>query len=174
MDDFDYYWEKAEFQDPVAHRNHVENYKKGIRDSLAFDEQYQKEAEKELNLADEKVKATVDSLCGPSKEEIDKIVNDFCTKHADDFCFAKMEFECRIDGDTLAKLTGANTEGMLFDITYASPRRVQVRRHKKKRINKKWAKRYGYKTVLVEHELTNCTITHTGIHTDQVLGTLVR
>lgn len=90
------------------------------------------------------------------------------------FDFAKMEFECRIDGDTLAKLTGANTEGMLFDITYASPRRVQVRRHKKKRINKKWAKRYGYKTVLVEHELTNCSITHTGIHTDQVLGTLVR
>ena len=36
--------------------------------------------------SNEKVKATVDSLCGPSKEEIDKIVNDFCTKHADDFC----------------------------------------------------------------------------------------
>lgn len=52
MDDIDYYWEKAEFQDSVAHRNHVENYRKGIRDSLAFDEQYQKEAEKELNLAE--------------------------------------------------------------------------------------------------------------------------
>lgn len=90
------------------------------------------------------------------------------------FDSAKMEFQCCIDGDTLAKLTGANTEGMIFDITYASPRRVQVRRHKKKRINKKWAKRYGYKTVLVEHELTNCSITHTGIHTDQILGTLVR
>ena len=87
---------------------------------------------------------------------------------------AEMEFECRIDGDILAKLTGANTEGMLFDITYSSPRRVQVKKHKKKRINKKWAKRYGYKTVLVEHELTNCSITHTGIHTDQILGTLVR
>ena len=90
------------------------------------------------------------------------------------FDSAKMEFECRIDGDTLAKLTGANTEGMIFDITYSSPRQVQVRKHKKKRINKKWAKRYGYKTVLVEHMLTNCSITHTGIHTDQILGTLVR
>lgn len=87
---------------------------------------------------------------------------------------AEMEFECRIDGDTLARLTGANTEGMLFDVSYGSPRQVQVRRHKKKRINKKWAKRYGYKTVLVERMLTNCSITHTGIHTDQVSGTLVR
>lgn len=90
---------------------------------------------------------------------------------------AKMEFECRIDGDTLAKLTGATTEGMLFDVTYGSPRQVQVRRHKKKRINKKWAKRYGYKTVIVEHMLTNCSVTYSGIHTEQDLGisgTLVR
>jgi predicted nucleic-acid-binding protein len=48
--DSDYYWEKAEFQDPVAHRQHVENYKKGIRDSIAFDKQYMKEAEEELKM----------------------------------------------------------------------------------------------------------------------------
>lgn len=48
MNESDYYWEKAEFQDPVAHRMHVDNYKKGIRDSIAFDKQYQEEAEKEL------------------------------------------------------------------------------------------------------------------------------
>lgn len=48
----EYYWEKAEFQDPVSHRMHVENYKKGIRDSIAFDEQYQKEAEEELKRED--------------------------------------------------------------------------------------------------------------------------
>lgn len=45
--DSDYYWEKAEFQDPVAHRQHVENYKKGLHSSIAFDEQYRKEAEEE-------------------------------------------------------------------------------------------------------------------------------
>ena len=50
MNDIDYYWEKAEYQDPVAHRMHVENYKRGIRDSIVFDEQYQKEAEEELLL----------------------------------------------------------------------------------------------------------------------------
>lgn len=49
MTEFEYYWEKAEFQDPVSHRAHVENYKRGICDSIAFDEQYQKEAEEELN-----------------------------------------------------------------------------------------------------------------------------
>lgn len=48
MTDSGYYWEKAEFQDPVSHRIHVDNYKRGIRDSIAFDEQYQKEAEEEL------------------------------------------------------------------------------------------------------------------------------
>lgn len=29
---------------------------------------------------------------------------------------------------------------------------VQARKHKKKRINKKWLKRYGYKTVIVNSE----------------------
>lgn len=48
MSESEYYWEKAEYQDPVAHRAHVENYKRGIRDSVAFDEKYQNEAEEEL------------------------------------------------------------------------------------------------------------------------------
>ena len=52
MTEFEYYWEKAEFQDPISHRAHVENYKKGICDSIAFDEQYQKEAEEELKKED--------------------------------------------------------------------------------------------------------------------------
>lgn len=34
------------------------------------------------------------------------------------------------------------------DIEYE--KRVQARRHKKKRINKKWLKRYGYKTVRIK------------------------
>ena len=54
LTEFEYYWEKAEFQDPVSHRAHVENYKKGIRDSIAFDEQYQKEAKEELKKENEK------------------------------------------------------------------------------------------------------------------------
>ena len=49
LTEFEYYWEKAEFQDPVSHRSHVENYKKGIRDSIAFDEQYQDRKSTRLN-----------------------------------------------------------------------------------------------------------------------------
>lgn len=45
MSDFDYYWEKAEFQDPTSHEAHVQNYMKGIHSSVFFDEQYAKEAE---------------------------------------------------------------------------------------------------------------------------------
>lgn len=48
MTEQEYYWEKAEFQDPVAHQQHVENYKNGIRSSVAFDEEYAKEAAEEL------------------------------------------------------------------------------------------------------------------------------
>lgn len=50
MTESEYYWEKAEFQDPVAHRAHVENYKKGIHSSVAFDEQYAEEARRELEM----------------------------------------------------------------------------------------------------------------------------
>jgi hypothetical protein len=46
--DEDYYWEKAEFQDEWSHRQHVENYKKGIYDSIAFHDRYLKEAQEEL------------------------------------------------------------------------------------------------------------------------------
>lgn len=48
MTDFEYYWEKAEFQDPYSHHKHVENYKKGIYDSVAFHDEYLEEAKKEL------------------------------------------------------------------------------------------------------------------------------
>lgn len=37
--------------------------------------------------------------------------------------------------------------GMPIIITNAITKEVQCRTHKKKRINKKWLKRYGYKTV---------------------------
>lgn len=41
------------------------------------------------------------------------------------------------------------------DVTleFKEPYRVQVRRHKKRRINKKWAKKYGYKTYFRKQKL---------------------
>lgn len=70
---------------------------------------------------------------------------------------AEANFECDIDAKTFKKLTGIDlAHGP--DITGCTvlvhqPVQVQVRRHKKKRINKKWAKRYGYKTVFKSIEL---------------------
>lgn len=46
--DSDYYWAKAEFQDTLEHRRHVDSYKRGFADSYYFDEQYRKEALGEL------------------------------------------------------------------------------------------------------------------------------
>lgn len=41
-----------------------------------------------------------------------------------------------------------------FSITLYIPEVVQVRKHRKKRINKKWAKKYGYKTILRKRPFT--------------------
>lgn len=63
---------------------------------------------------------------------------------------AEVSFKCDIDTLIFAKLTGidlandqdATCASMIFQKSY----RVQRKHHKKKRINKKWAKRYGYVT----------------------------
>lgn len=63
-------------------------------------------------------------------------------------------FEIEIDGQTLGTdlLTamGIDTSKVpdKCDIQYMKV--VQKRKHKKKRINKKWLKRYGYKHIMVE------------------------
>lgn len=61
---------------------------------------------------------------------------------------AEANFECDIDAKTLKKLTGIDLAhgSDITGCTVLFNQPVQVRRHKKKRINKKWAKRYGYKT----------------------------
>jgi hypothetical protein len=40
--------------------------------------------------------------------------------------------------------------------TNAITKQVQRRTHRKKRINKKWLKRYGYKTVLDDSKIIRC------------------
>ena len=70
---------------------------------------------------------------------------------------AEASFECDINAKILKKLTGIDlAHGSDFTghtILLHQPVQVQVRKHKKKRINKKWAKRYGYKTVFKSFEL---------------------
>lgn len=62
----------------------------------------------------------------------------------------EMSFECEVNPQLFEKLAGVDLSQRRdltsLTIKYASPYQVQARCHKKKRINKKWAKRYGYKT----------------------------
>lgn len=48
MSEFDYYWEKSEFQDKSCHQMNLQAYMNGHRISKFFDDKYEKEAIVEL------------------------------------------------------------------------------------------------------------------------------
>lgn len=74
---------------------------------------------------------------------------------------AEFTMEAEIDGDMLAKLLGfPMAAGKNFTVEYSEPILVQARRHHKKRIDKKWRKRYGYKTIFRKKQLTDCVVSH--------------
>lgn len=70
--------------------------------------------------------------------------------HTDDFNLNithenfQLDFSAEFDTSELLKVLGLDLADRpsMFDIKIQKP--VQVRKHKKRRINKKWAKRYGY------------------------------
>lgn len=70
---------------------------------------------------------------------------------------AECSFECEIDGPAYNRLIGFDAspfpDATGFSVIFSSPYQVQRRRHKKKRINKKWAKRYGYVTKYKQYRL---------------------
>ena len=61
-----------------------------------------------------------------------------------------VDFDKEIDTNELYKILGIDTSNMpdAYDIQFI--KFVQARKHKKRRINKKWLKRYGYKQMIVE------------------------
>ena len=74
---------------------------------------------------------------------------------------AEFTMEAEIDGDLFAKLCGfPMATGQNFTVEYIEPILVQARRHKKKRIDKKWRKRYGFKTIFRKKQLTDCVVSH--------------
>lgn len=76
---------------------------------------------------------------------------------------AEFSMEAEIDGDMLAKLLDfPMAAGKNFTVEYSEPILVQARRHKKKRIDKKWRKRYGYKTIFRKKQLTDCVVKFEG------------
>lgn len=62
----------------------------------------------------------------------------------------EVSFECDIDTSLFAKLIGIDLadgqDATCASMIFQKPYQVQRKHHKKKRINKKWAKRYGYVT----------------------------
>ena len=74
---------------------------------------------------------------------------------------AEFTMEAEINGDAFAKLCGLDMAiGHDFTVEYSEPILVRVRRHKKKRIDKKWRKQYGYKTIFRKKQLTDCVVSH--------------
>lgn len=63
---------------------------------------------------------------------------------------AEISFKCDIDVSLFAKLIGIDLsdgqDATCASMIFQKPYQVQRKHHKKKRINKKWAKRYGYVT----------------------------
>ena len=63
---------------------------------------------------------------------------------------AEVSFKCDIDTSLFAKLIGIDLangqDATCASMIFQKPYQVQRKHHKKKRINKKWAKRYGYVT----------------------------
>ena len=76
---------------------------------------------------------------------------------------AEFSTEAKVDAGLLKKLVEhdlANGTSAGFTLQYHTTRLEQIRRHKKKRINKKWAKRYGYREVRDVYEFENAHIEH--------------
>lgn len=71
----------------------------------------------------------------------------------------ELSFECEVNAQAFSKMMGVDLaqRGDLtsFTVEGKSPYQVQIRRHRKKRINKKWAKRYGYKTMFKTVKMTD-------------------
>lgn len=72
----------------------------------------------------------------------------------------ELTMECEVNHSVLSKVIGgvdlsSYGDATGYTLTGKCPRRVQARCHKKKRINKKWAKRYGYKTVYKDVRITD-------------------
>ena len=75
---------------------------------------------------------------------------------------AEISFEMDLNDPVFMKLTGIDiargTDMTAVTLIGRTPYQVQRRHHKKKRINKKWAKKYGYVTKFRNYQLENVEI----------------
>lgn len=71
----------------------------------------------------------------------------------------ELELEAEFpDISVFNELAGPPSEHKGFDLEWDGVYHEQIRKHKKKRINKKWAKRYGYREVPCRYRMKNAYI----------------
>ena len=78
---------------------------------------------------------------------------------------AEMSFEMDLNVPEFMKLTRIDIacgKDMAATLICRGPYQVQRKRHKKKRINKKWAKKYGYVIKFRDYQLENVEIHQDG------------
>lgn len=68
------------------------------------------------------------------------------------------ELKATVNIPVLNELVGLMSKPQPFWMSYYCERLEQIRKHKKKRINKKWAKRYGYRLVPYKVMAQDCYI----------------
>lgn len=73
-----------------------------------------------------------------------------------DKCKSTVEFNASFNTQLVEHLLQPTRDSNKFDVTFKIP--VQVRKHKKKRINKKWLKKYG--VTMVEYTVKNARLEH--------------
>lgn len=95
-----------------------------------------------------------------SKEPFPQYVKSF---NLADPASAEATFEAEIDIPMVHRFSGIFDASMLggqsFSAEFSEPYQEQRRKHKKKRINKKWAKRYGYVTKFRKWRIKEVTFT---------------
>ena len=79
--------------------------------------------------------------------------------HISDPTAGELTLDCDINVDLFKQICGIDlaNSGMSCSMELEQPYQVQKRRHRKKRINKKWAKRYGYITEFKSVKLRDCS-----------------
>lgn len=86
---------------------------------------------------------------------------------------AEFEMTADIDIPLFEKLCGvdlAHGRDMTASLSFREPYQVQARRHKKRRINKKWAKRYGYITKYRDVQIENAHIEDRSENSFNIVG----
>lgn len=86
-------------------------------------------------------------------------------------------FECDVNSDIFKQIPGidlSNNRDMSCSMKLLSPYQIQKRKHKKRRINKKWAKKYGYITKYTHIIVENCSIVPRTCGVDIIFGNYIR